>query len=105
MTIMEIILISLNLVLWLAFIYEWITLVKQFRKKVYIGKNPTHTLEHIQYICIYVFFLSAFWLTMIHNKVSNDIFLVLFFLFLSWCYLFKHIRKERVESNKIDYNI
>ena len=107
-TLLIIIVLIFNFYVTGLFIYELYQLLKWYFNKHYIYWDKKHSIQHIEYISIYIIFLLWFfgWL-FIHwwinhwvneHLVWEHLYLILYVMWLSNLWLLKHIRQERLDT-------
>lgn len=98
----------LNLYVLIWFIKELIILVKNYFKKIYVAWSKNHSIEHIEYVSIYILFIIAFFLWLFWIKgieywintmlIDEYLFIILFIMWISNNILLKHIKREREDT-------
>jgi hypothetical protein len=96
-----------NLYVLFLFLKELKNLFIEYFQKKYIYWNKEHSIEHIEYITIYVLYMVALaiwlfgdWIVEWFNKyiVNWNAYIVFYIMWLANYSLLKHIKKERLSS-------
>jgi len=100
--------VLLNIYVFIGFFIELYILLKNYCKKIYIYWDKDHSIEHIEYISIYIGFIAIFFIWLFWHKwidhwiqvhlIDEYAFLVLYIMWLANNILLKHIKQERLNT-------